>query len=204
MIISAADRNRYNCAVNHAAYAKSQNSIYKFYDNLKIKEHHYFIKIYAILDALKHDDYILYLDDDAFFTNTEWNYNNIFKEYDTDIIVASSPNKPWFKKTPAIFNSGVMFIKKSENVLLLLEEILTMPEIEWNTQWGNRVGGDQDILIFLTQTKYKGIVSIIDQVKINARPYDYDSDILHPIVHFAGKEKPIDNFCTTVCDLYNL
>ena len=203
MIVSAADTNRFNCDINHKAYAKSQNIRYKFYNDLKINDHYYFLKIYAVLDALKKSDHVLYLDDDAFFTNTNWNYKKILDQYDTDIVVASSPNKSWFKKTPAIFNSGVMYFRKTNQVVSLLLDVLKKPVYEWNKDWGNQVGGDQDILIYLTQTKYKGIASIIEQTKINARPYDYDT-VLHPIVHFAGKEKPINLFCKNVCDIYNL
>ena len=203
MIISAANKNRFNCDINHQAYAKSQNANYKFYNDVIINDHYHFIKIHAILDALSKADHVLYLDDDAFFTRTDWNYKIILKEYPTDIIVASSPIKPWFKKIPAIFNSGVMFFKKTEQVISLLHDVLEKPSYNWDTSWGNQVGGDQDILIYLTQTKYKGIASIIEQTKINARPYDYNNE-LYPIVHFAGKNKPINEFCKKVCDLYNL
>lgn len=203
MIVSAADKNRFDCDINHLKYAQSQNVNYKFYNDLKINDHYYFIKIHAILDALENNDHVLYLDDDAFFTRTDWNYKTILKEYSTDIIVARSPNKPWFKKTPAIFNSGVMFFKKTNQVISLLQDVLEKPDYEWKTDWGNQVGGDQDILIYLTQTKYKGIASIIEQTKINARHYDYEGE-LYPIVHFAGKDKPIKEFCNNICDLYNL
>ena len=207
MIISAADRNRFNCHINHSAYAKANNVEYKFYDSLKIKEHFNFMKIYAILDAFNKADHVLYLDDDAFFTNVFWNYKSIFESNPGDIIVAESPRRNE-GKTP-IFNSGVIFLRRTPEVINLLNNVLEIGEIrgnndyEWKTSWGSAVGGDQDTLIYLTQTKYKGIASIIEQTKINARPYDYDT-ILHPIVHFAGKQKPIELFCKNVCDIYNI
>ena len=204
IIISASNKNRFDCAKNHLAYAKAQGVNYKFYNDLKINDHHYFIKIHAIIDALKTNNYVLYLDDDAFFTRTDWNYRTIFDEYNADFIVAKSPNKPWFKKPSSLFNSGVMFFRKSDTLLSMLYEVLQKPTFDWNPEWGNNVGGDQDILIYLTQTKYKDITTIIEQTKINARHYDYSSEELYPIVHFAGKPKPIEDFCINICDLYNL
>lgn len=202
MIISTSNKNRFNSKINHQQYANFRNVTYKFYDNIQTEKHYHFLKIYAVLDALQLNDYVLYLDDDAFFTRTDWDYKSIFDLYDKDLIVAESPRRNE-GKTP-LFNSGVMFFKKSNDVISLLKDTLSLEKYQWDTKWGASVQGDQDHLIYLTQTKYNGIEKIINQRDINARPYDYDGSYLYPIVHFAGKNKNIEEFCSNICDLFNI
>jgi hypothetical protein len=200
-IISGCNNIRYNKTIeNHNLYASYYNYDYKFYHCPNHKTP-YFIKIEKILESFEKHNQVLWMDDDAFFCDINWQAMSIFDITNKDMIVAESPRRNE-GKTP-LFNSGVMFFKKTTATIQLLKEVLEIGAIrnnnnfQWNSLWGAVVGGDQDTLIYLTQTKYNDIIEILDQKKINARPCDFSKKSIYPIVHFAGVKNrniSINNF----------
>jgi len=205
IIISGGNEYRFNSKINHQNYANHHSIEYKNYTGIQfdqglIEVPHY-IKIYSILDALKTHNEVMWIDDDAFFVNFNWDCRSIFELSDKPFIL----NKGWAVKAfSPMFNSGVMFIRKNDAVIKMLEEIphITRDELRdaWKpTEWGRGKGNDQPRLIYLTQTKYKELLEVMDNYKhkFNNKP----SHAMHSganIVHFAGsqsrKHPAIDHF----------
>lgn len=197
-IISGCNKIRYyDTILNHKNYCQIFDYNYEFY----FEENHpnpYFIKIEKILENLILHNKVMWIDDDAFFCDKTWMAESVFDSYAKNFIVAESP--PIREHVP-LFNSGVMFFKKSPEIISFLKEALEIsPDVvknNYKTEWGNPVGGDQDALIYLSQTKYHNIIDIVKPYYlINARPFNYTKD-LYPIVHFAGlkdRENSIKNF----------
>ena len=204
IIISGGNKIRFNSKINHQNYANHHSIEYKNYTGIQydrglIKRPHY-IKIYSLLDALKTHNEVMWIDDDAFFVDFDWDFRKIFEVSDKPFIL----NKGWSVKayTP-MFNSGVMFVRKNKEVIKMLEEI---PNIhvdvltkEWKQEWGRGKGNDQPRLIYLSQTKYGHLFDMLDNNKyrFNQRPSHAMHSKAH-IVHFAGatdkKQPAIDGF----------
>lgn len=196
MIISGADSYRYNAHINHKKYADEQDVDYQFHlsENLP---NPFFTKCYAILDSLdKGYDQILWVDDDVFFIDQDWNLNSIFEKYQKDVIVTQGRTNK--KSGTTFFNNGVMFIRNTKKMRELFAAI---PNISWNevksnwkTNWGPCEGNDQPRMIYLTQTKYPESVKILDYPGFNAHEITFKQrkDFLKtnpPIVHITGQNK---------------
>ena len=205
IIISGGNEYRFNSKINHQNYANHHSIEYKNYTGIQydqglIKRPHY-IKIYSILDALKNHNEVMWIDDDAFFVNFDWDCRSIFKLSDKPFIL----NKGWAVKAfSPMFNSGVMFIRKNDDVIKMLEEIPNISTDElrdaWKpTEWGRGKGNDQPRLIYLSQTKYGHLFEIMDNYK--HRFNQKSTHAMHSganIVHFAGatnrKQPAMDHF----------
>lgn len=197
-IISGSNKLRYSDTINnHSYYSSYHNYTYEFY-HLPEHTNPYFIKIEKLIENLKIYKHVMWLDDDAFFCDLDWSAKNIYNLYNFDFVVAKSPPG----RNVPLFNSGVIFCKQSDELINFLTETLDIERDYvrkyYNTsKWGKLVDGDQDILIYLSQTKYSKISKIIDpHYQINARVRDYQNEI-HPIVHFAGvrdRENAIKRF----------
>lgn len=189
LIISGADNNRYNAKYNHQLYADRYNVLYKFCIVQNVIPS-YFIKINLILEYFNQGyKNILWLDDDAFFVNLDWDFREVFYSYKKSFIVTRSPNK---RKNLPLFNSGVMFIRNNYKTKKTLETCLhTSDETllnNWNIEkYGNLVGNDQPRLIYNTDKILKDDIEIIDFPGFNGRRKQFAFDT--PIVHFVSKNK---------------
>jgi len=196
IIISGGDSYRYNAHVNHKKYADLQNINYKFYisDNLK---NPFFTKCYAILESFEQGyDYVLWVDDDVFFIDYNWNCISIFQENKEDIVVTQGRTNK--KSGTTLFNNGIMFIRNTKKTQELFESIPNVEQQEmkkkWQNSWGPCEGNDQPRMIYLTQTKYKKNVKIIPYPGFNAHEITFKQrkDFLNtrpPMVHITGQNK---------------
>lgn len=195
-IISGADSYRYNAHVNHQRYANKHGIDYKFHLS-KGLENPFFTKCYAILDSFKnYYEYVIYIDDDAFFINEDWNCLSVFKQYAEDVIVTQGRTNK--KSGITLFNNGVMFIRNTPAMQNLFAEI---PNVDWdnmkknwNQEWGPCVGNDQPRMIYLTQTKYPETVKILDYPGFNAHEITFKQrknfmQTKPPIAHITGTNK---------------
>ncbi len=196
IIISGADSYRYDAHINHQKYAEAQGINYKFHksDNLP---NPFFTKCYAILDSFsKGYEYVLWIDDDAFFIDLNWDCTSIFKQYDKDVIVTQGRTNK--KSGITLFNNGVMFIRKTPNMVDLFTSIPKTPweemEANWKSNWGPCQGNDQPRMIYLTQTKYPDTVQILAYPGFNAHEITFKQrkkflDTKPPIAHITGTNK---------------
>ena len=203
IIISGADSYRYNAHINHQRYADIRGIDYKFHLSSGLKNP-FFTKCYAILDSFeKGYQYVIWVDDDAFFINSEWNCLSIFEEYFEDVIVTQGRTNK--KIDPTLFNNGIMFIRNTSQMIDLFSSIPNLSwdhmQSNWNNHWGPCEGNDQPRMIYLTQTRYSDAVKILKYPGFNAHEFTFKQaknflETNPPFVHITGtnKEGKIERF----------
>lgn len=196
IIISGADSYRYNAHINHQHYADVIGIDYKFYLSSGLTNP-FFTKCYAILDSFdKGYDYVLWIDDDAFFIDSTWDCLSVFKNNLEDVIVTQGRTNK--KSGITLFNNGIMFIKNTKTMQDLFSAI---PNIEWDemksnwkSEWGPCEGNDQPRMIYLTQTRYPNAVKVLDYPGFNAHEITFKKvknflETKPPIAHITGTNK---------------
>ena len=196
IIISGADLHRYNAHINHQRYADIRGIDYKFHLSSGL-ENPFFTKCYAVLDSFeKGYKYVLWIDDDAFFINPNWNCLSVFQEHSEDVIVTQGRTNK--KSGITLFNNGIMFIKNTERMHDLFKSIPKTPWEEmksnWVENWGPCEGNDQPRMIYLTQTKYPDAVKILPYPGFNAHEITFKQrknflETNPPIAHITGTNK---------------
>lgn len=213
IIISGADSYRFDAHINHQNFADYRNIPYKFYSDITVDNGvitaPQFTKIYAILDAFKEHDQVMWIDDDAFFINFNFDPNEIFAQSDKPFIVNQGAN---VKSQHRIFNSGVMFLRRHPDVIKMLEEVLTISEQDkfenWNNDWGSAKGCDQPRLVMLTNTKYQDVIEVLayEEFPFNRNPRQSLHRLSH-VVHFHGpqwkKVNEIEHYVKEKINLYS-
>ena len=203
IIISGADSHRYGAHINHQRYADIRGIDYKFHLSSGLANP-FFTKCYAVLDSFeKGYEYVLWIDDDAFFINPNWDCLSVFQEHAEDVIVTQGRTNK--KSGITLFNNGIMFIKNTERMHDLFKSIPETPwdEIKenWKEEWGPCWGNDQPRMIYLTQTRYPDAVKILDYPGFNAHEITFKQrknflETNPPIAHITGtnKEGKIERF----------
>jgi len=195
IIISGSNGNKYNADVNHKNYAKQHNIEYHYFTDIDYKQgvmqHPGYLKTYAIRQALESHDRVMWIDDDAFFIDFNWDCRTVFDQYTKPWIVSQSHP---VKVRQAILNSGIMFYRKNLEIINMLSEIPNITDKEklnsWQEEWGTTKGNDQPRYILMSQTKYKDCVDI---VPYNQNGWNKRRELCmrshQQIVHFAGTNK---------------
>lgn len=196
IIISGADCDRYQAYKNHEKYCVKHSIDYKFYYSKNLPNP-FFTKCYAILDSFeKGYDRVLWIDDDVFFINYNYNYTNIYDKYNEDVIVTQGRTNK--KSGTTLFNNGIMFIRKTKSTQQLFQKIpnISWREIKqnWNKDWGPCEGNDQPRMIYLTQTQFLKNIKILSYPGFNAHEITFKQrkNFLFtnpPFVHVTGKNK---------------
>lgn len=196
IIISGANQFRFDSHINHRKWADSKKIDYHFYINTDLPNP-YFTKCYAILNCFdKGYEYVLWVDDDVFFINYNWNIEQYFLTYTEDIIVTQGRTN---KKTgTTLFNNGIIFIKKSsitEKIFSTIPQI-TLKEMKqsWKNNWGPLEGNDQPRMIYYTQKYFPNSVKILPYPGFNAHEITFKQrkNFLQtdpPFVHITGQNK---------------
>lgn len=193
-IISGANEIRYKADKNHKKYADSKGVDYHFYLKTDLVNP-FFTKCFAICDCFKKDyEYILWVDDDVFFIDPNWDFIKVFEEHTEDVIVTRGRPK---KTGITLFNNGVMFIRNTPEMRGMFERIplvsLSEMKNKWKPEWGPMVGNDQPRMIYLTQTLYHDKIKIIDYPGFNAHEVSFKNkrfiETKPPLVHITGTKK---------------
>jgi hypothetical protein len=196
IIISGADSDRYQAYKNHEKYCLKHSIDYKFHYSENLPNP-FFTKCYAILDNFeKGYDRVIWVDDDVFFIDLDWDYSSVFNVYSEDVIVTQGRTNK--KSGTTLFNNGVMLIRNTPDMNLLFRSIpeTNWNEIQknWNREWGPCEGNDQPRMIYLTQTGCPEKTKILDYPGFNAHEITFKQrkNFLAtnpPIVHITGQNK---------------
>ena len=200
-ILSGADPIRMRSHVNHKIYATLHGHDYRFEPGpFAGLQNPYFLKIRAIEHVLPRYDWVLWIDDDAFFTDFS---TSLFARLipgqpaDTFLFACRSPVGRDGKWT--FLNSGVMLLRSGPAAADFLARVATTPRTEVRAAWDEaRLGlftqGEQVVIIHLLHRD-----GLLDRVRLfepqafNARPDDFvRSPEEHPVCHFAGGDKLAD------------
>lgn len=195
IIISGSNGSKYDAEINHKNYADYHGIDYHYYTDIDyeqgIMKRPSYIKTYAIRHALELYDKVMWIDDDAFFIDFNWDCRTVFEQYSKPWIVSQSHP---VKARQAILNSGIMFYRKNLEIINMLSEIPNITDKEklnsWQEEWGTTKGNDQPRYILMSQTKYKDYVDIVPY-NLNKwnKKREHCMRSHHYIVHFAGARK---------------
>ena len=195
IVISGADSIRYRADENHKKYCERHQIPYNFYLRTDLSNP-FFTKCYSIIDCFDQGyEHVVWIDDDAFFIDLDWDLRTIFDQFSQDVVVTRGRLK---KSGVTYFNNGIMFIRNTEAMRSLFERIPTVSLKEmqefWKADWGPMVGNDQPRMIYLTQTYYQDKVKIIDYPGFNAAEVSFieyvrKKEKFPPIVHITGRNK---------------
>lgn len=195
-IVSGADQIRSRSYINHAIYARLHGMDFRLEcgvgENISNK---FFYKTSIISRVLPLYDWIVWMDDDTYFTDfTRDNLRRFIEEAERDekfLVVAEGPLEPngfW-----SYVNTGVMCIKNSQEARDLFgkmsEEVLQEVADWWDPKkHGTFTNSDQDITIWwLLTSAVEDRVSIVDHRELNSRGHYYTSSLEDAFVmHFCG------------------
>lgn len=195
-IVSGSNPNRYRSHVNHAVYARLHGLPYHLdfrkYEGLQTPHFH---KLRAILRVIDRYDWVLWLDDDAFFTDFSTDMRRFIQDVPPDVVMVAcrSPINPEGGWT--FLNSGVFFVRSCPEGRGLLEEALNTPKLTVEAAWrpevyGMLTPGEQAHIIYvLHRNGLLDRIRLHDFAEFNARPYHWPDGApldLHSIVHFPG------------------
>jgi len=185
---------KFESAINHKIYADAFGYDY-INCNWPTKEKNpYFNKIHYILSHIDFYDYIIWIDDDAFFLDFEV---DIMKYSPKEANIMSVCESPSYKDLTTFFSSGQFILKlcsvsKSFLNEILLQELSTV-EKWWSDDLGFYTKGDQDVMIYLfhTDKRFSNKVTLHDYKKFNSRVENlFDVDLHKPLIlHFTGTHK---------------
>lgn len=207
-IVSGGSHVRFLSYLNHRAFALEHN----LYHRLEISlgtgiRSPYWHKFVAIENVLPEFDWILWIDDDAFFTR--WNENSILtliqeaERADKFFVVSEGPVEEggvWSR-----INTGVMLVRNDPRSWKLLTESRAIDLGTVRDWWSDErdgifTTGDQDA-IWWTLRNYQELNdghTIVGHRLLNSRPQHYGASLADAtIVHFPGpgdKDLRIANF----------
>lgn len=192
LVLSAHTSPRTTAPINHAAYCDRHGYAYAFDVTPYRVTTGYDQKFCAILAHLHRADWMLWIDDDAFFTDLTTPLEHFLpSEPDVHLVFCDSPinmNGQW-----TLLNSGVFFIRSSQcarDLLLSAREAdLSTVREWWKPELGLFTNGDQDQLVYtLTHSgQIDPAAEIRPHAEFNSRISQYASTATdHFICHLAG------------------
>lgn len=207
-VVSGGDTQRLRSHVNHAVFANLHGFSYlRVVRAIPGLLSPYYLKLAAIRQALPDFDWVLWLDDDAFFSNFTANpLRGLMVEMvdqGWSLLLGDSPvsraDAKWTR-----FNAGVMLVRVSPDISSLLG--LAMSETPdgivadwWTPDRGYFTHSDQDSLLWAIETSESwDQVGVVDHRRLNARESEYANALDNLfIVHFPGvldKARSVDEF----------
>ncbi|BEG76745.1 hypothetical protein HBIAX_03824 [Achromobacter xylosoxidans] len=206
-IVSGCDRLRLKSFVNHKFFAdlNDVNYVWSFMlrrDGLNP----YLRKIDAVQSALGADEWLFWLDDDAYFTDFSWRllpYVSPYSKY--DLVICKSPinNGAW-----TYVSSGQFFLKSTRRSAAFLDAMRNTDLEQVKTWWsqekyGMFTSGDQDVMVYVLATDPRfreGEFFVrLDYSEFNSREFHYkESADEHRLLHLASaiktKEQLLEGF----------
>lgn len=181
----------FGSAINHKIYADKFNYTYIHCNWPTKSKNPYLNKIHYILNYFDYFDYLIWLDDDAFFYDFEKDIMEFAPNNDSFISLCKSPSH---KELRTFFSSGQFIIKCTQLSKSYLQDVVStdigMVKDWWTEDMGYFSNGDQDIMIylFLTREKYKNRMKLYDYKCFNSRWENiFNIDIHKPLIlHFTG------------------
>lgn len=180
-IVSGCDRLRFKSFVNHKIFADINSVNYAWSFMLRRDGvNPYFGKIDTVRAALGADEWVFWLDDDAYFTDFSWRllpYVDRYKRH--DLIICRSPVNAgaW-----TFISSGQFFLKSTRRSLEFLDAVRSV-DLEQVKKWwsqekyGMYTNGDQDAIVYVlaTDARFKegDFFVRLDYSEFNSREFHY-------------------------------
>ena len=184
----------FDSAINHKMYAEQYGYTYAHCNWPTKADSPYLNKIHYIQEYFDLFDYIIWIDDDAFFYDFGKDIMQYAPTEDNFISFCKSPS---YKELKTYLSSG-QFIIKCDSVgkkflNLVLNQSLKEVKKWWKEELGYFSNGDQDIIIYLLliDNSFKGKFKLYDYKCFNSRAENvFDIEVHKPLIlHFTGKPK---------------
>ncbi|HIB49054.1 MAG TPA: hypothetical protein EYN07_10680 [Flavobacteriaceae bacterium] len=185
-------RTNFDSYVNHKVYADLYGYTYIHCNWPTKHKNKYLNKIEYILYAFSFFDYIVWIDDDAFFYDFS---KDVFQYSPQGEQFLSACESPTFKELKTYFSSGQFVLRctplAKQFLLDILKTDIALVKSWWPKEMGYYTGGDQDIMIYLFHEKieYKKGLQLYEYKCFNSRAANlFDTDVHKPLIlHFTGK-----------------
>jgi len=195
-LVSGADEIRFRSYINHAIYARTHGLDYRLECGIdRDITNKFFYKTSIIRRVLPQYEWIVWIDDDAYFTDfNRDNLNRFIEQAELDgkfMVIANGPVEPngfW-----SIINTGVMLLRNDPRTWQLLHLMEKSDLREVRTWWreethGVFTHGDQDQMLWALETS--GLMAgaeIVDHRELNSRGHYYENSPSDAFVmHFCG------------------
>ncbi|MEP6431764.1 MAG: hypothetical protein ABJ033_13270, partial [Nonlabens ulvanivorans] len=181
----------FDSVTNHKVYADKFGYHYIHCNWPTNEKNRYMNKICFIQAYFDLFDYIIWLDDDAFFWDFEKDIMDFAPKNEHFLSICKSPN---FKNLKTYFSSGQFIIKTNDRAKEFLDSVLTL-EMEivkkwWNHDLGYFTNGDQDLMTYLalSDNRFSNKLSLYNYKYFNSRVENLISEDVHIplILHFTG------------------
>lgn len=201
-IVSGGDEIRLRSYVNHRIYAHERGFDYRLECGIDqgIKNKFYY-KMSIINRILPLYEWIVWIDDDAFFTDFEaTNLEDFIARAEAEnkfLVIAEGAVEPngWWSK----INTGVFILRNDERGRRLMKMMMDSDLAEVQEWWeedrdGLFTNGDQDQMWWALNAS--GLIEdtiVVDQLQLNSRGHFYHDSLQDAFVmHFAGhRDKPL-------------
>ncbi len=178
--------------VNHRIYADSHKYSYIHCNWPTGLDNVYLNKIAYILQYIDHYDYIIWIDDDAFFMDFEKDIMDYAPKDDCFISFCKSPEH---KALKTYLSSGQFIVKCNALAKQFFNDVLktNLNEVKawWTDDLGYFTNGDQDVMVYLLHQNeaYINRVKRYDYKCFNSRWENLiDEDVHQPLIlHFTGR-----------------
>lgn len=195
-IASGGDEIRLRSYVNHAIYAREHGMDYRVETGIDTGITNKFgYKVSIIRRLLPMYDWLVWMDDDAYFTDFEAdNIRSLISEAERDghsLVIAEGPLEPngfWSK-----INTGVMILRNDEVGRRIIADTYTADLSTVRAWWdddrdGLFTNGDQDQMWWvLNDQDLLQHVRIVGHRELNSRGHYYESSLTDAFVmHFTG------------------
>lgn len=182
---------KFETPINHKLYADTYNYTYIHCNWPTKAKNLYLNKIHYILSYIDVFDYIIWIDDDAFFINFDKDIMDYKPEENAFISFCKSPT---FKTLKTYLSSGQFIVKCNALSKQFFTDILHQNLVEIEKSWTKELGyftrGDQDIIVYLllNNEMYKEAYKLYDYKAFNSRFENIDEQDIHKplILHFTG------------------
>ncbi|WP_336127220.1 hypothetical protein [Mesoflavibacter sp. CH_XMU1422-2] len=193
----------FDSSVNHKLYADKFGYTYIHCNWPTKAKNLYLNKIYYLLAYFDFFDYLIWIDDDAFFFDFDKDVMDYKPKNNAFISLCKSPT---FKTLKTPFSSGQFILQcnslSKDFLKCVINQNLQEVKSWWQSELGYFTNGDQDAMVYLLHTQQKFIngLDLHDYKTFNSRFENLEQTDVHQplILHFTGKpEIKIKNYNLT-------
>lgn len=191
LILSAGTRIRTPAPLNHRVYADTIGAECLFDATPSDLPSVFLYKTAAVQRALRHHEWVFWIDDDAFFTDLSVDVGS-FADDDADLVLCASPVNPEGGWTFVSF--GQFLVRRTPAMVALLDAVLAT-DLETVRGWwdperhGLFTNTDQDALVYQLHrddAPWAGRWRRLGWKAFNSRPYHYEHRLdEHVLCHFV-------------------
>ena len=183
--------SNFDSHINHKIYADTHNYTYINCNYPTRARNPYFNKVEYINDFIRFFDFIMWIDDDAFFLNFKKSLDEFMPKNKNFISFCKSPD---YKQLKTFISSGQFILKCNEIGQSFINDIQKINIEDVKKNWSDKLGyytnGDQDAMIHLLlhHKKYQNKFELFNYKKFNSRYENIAILDLHKIfiLHFTG------------------